>query len=383
LNRPLRVTTEGTTVRADGRWSFSFSACDPPGTADFAVWPVLPLAFAQQRPLVIERPVTAQTLFNANQMMRTIAFHTATRPLAVAAPTVSPADRRTVRAVLPFSGGADSCFTLFDALRQGRGGIEAVFVRGLDLGVGNRAGCEAAERRCRDILEPTGVPLRVVETDIREAVRLEWTWHNAFVLGGLVQLFQDTHSRGLISAEGDGGDLSVRDCFGGTGLPPFLNERLFPLFSSTNLSVDTWGHLVPKQAKINFLSRIEPVRRHLRTCWLTPDGGNCGTCRSCVLMQVGFVGSGTGVPPCYPVTAEPDHLRRIVAESEANPALRTKLLFRLHDFLTSADARGVSHPFVDIARGFLAGGPAAGPWDYRSGIAEWAHSHPTASSQDS
>jgi Glycosyl transferase family 2 len=197
----------------------------------------------------------------------------------VLAPTREPeAGAASGRVAVFFSGGVDSWGTLLDEPEI----TDLVFVRGFDLllGAEHHLGLvDQVEERLQEAADAIGLPLHVVETNLRELSDPLVPWEAYFGCAAVtVALFlAPLFDRCLITGDSD---YEVHDASG-------ANRMVDQLWSTERLEiVDAGG----RHSRVARTARLldEPVAwRTLRTCWENPDGAyNCGRCRKCLMTMV-------------------------------------------------------------------------------------------------
>jgi hypothetical protein len=322
---------------------------------DCVVWPLLIGAMRAGESLEIDGPITAESLFHAETLQVFLHRYLGLAPIEIRAAEVFATTPSLVpRTLLPFSGGVDSTFSLlYNRFALGRKIEGAMMVRGLDMFDEQefRLCCE----RCRPILELAEVEPIHVRTNFRPqfVTPLGWKLHSDFLLAGMLHLFHREFGYAFISGDGDAGLLSVRQCF----QTPFLNERMFFLFSSDHLLIQNFeGANLTKIEKIAYLSQFAEVRENLRVCWKYRSHDNCGQCTKCVLTQLDFVAVMGVVPPCFPVPAAPEALQalfKLVHESTGNDPDSARVIIRKEfaRVLRVAAKNNITHPMLDLVRG--------------------------------
>jgi hypothetical protein len=201
------------------------------------------------------------------------------REVEVLAPAREPeAAAASGRVAVLFSGGVDSWATLLDEPEI----TDLVFVRGFDLLIGaeHHVGLvDRVEERLHEAADAIGLPLHVVETNLRDLSDPLAPWEAYFgCADAAVALFlAPLFDRFLITGDSD---CEVQDTSG-------ANRMVEQLWSTESLEiVDAGG----RHNRVARTARLldEPVAwRTLRTCWENPDGAyNCGRCRKCLMTMV-------------------------------------------------------------------------------------------------
>jgi hypothetical protein len=249
----------------------------------------LPLAAALGEPLEWELPVDRPLLDGAREVLRIWRSWYGTTSLVPLRGPVNelpsgPPPRRTCAFL---SGGVDSFFTALDHGDGGgleeRGRIdEFLFVAGLDLSPTGEEAIARVRRSLDAVAEALGRPLVHVRTNIRKA-GMRWSenvnWgelgHGA-VLASIPLALGRRYGKALIPAS------NVYWYQSAWGSHPFTDS----LFSSWTLRVRDDGAAHDRSAKVRAIAASELARRHLRVCFKSTDGRNCGRCQKCLLAML-------------------------------------------------------------------------------------------------
>jgi hypothetical protein len=261
---------------------------------------LLPLAASLGEPLEWELPVDRPLFDGAREVLRVWRSwygETAVVPLRgpVAESPLFPPPRRTCAF---FSGGVDSFFTALDHGdgdgREERGPIdEFLFVGGLDLRLDAAEGTERARRSVAEVAAALGRPLVYVRTNLRER---ETQWDKSVDWG------RCGHGPALASVP-----LALSSRYGQALIPASnMYPHLVPwgshpltdkLFSSWTLRVRDDGAAHDRADKVRAIAGSELARRHLRVCFKSADGRNCGQCQKCLLTMM-MLETAVGLSAC-------------------------------------------------------------------------------------
>lgn len=199
--------------------------------------------------------------------------------LVDAVPPVSGSPRRGSRTAAFFTGGVDSFFT---ALRHGAGEgtprtlaiDDLIFVHGLDIPLGNEPGfanVRASLQRAADAMQKR---LVVAATNLRETRFSEASWsrvaHGA-ALAGVAHALGSAYGTVIIASSAGYRDLRF------WGSHPLTD----PMFTSSRTTVLHDGAAFMRVEKTEYVARSPLAMRHLRVCYRSEDGGNCGQCNNC------------------------------------------------------------------------------------------------------
>jgi hypothetical protein len=273
---------------------------------------LLPLAASLGEPLECELPVDRPLLDGAREVLRVWRSwygKTAVVPLrgpVTEAPSAPP-PRRTCAFL---SGGVDSFFTALDHGdgdgREERGSIdEFLFVGGFDLRLGAAEGTERVRRTLAEVAADLGRPLVYVRTNLRQPTTAwdrwaDWSWcaHGA-ALASVPLALGGRYGKALIPASNMYAQLAP------WGSHPLTDA----LFSSWTLRVRDDGAAHDRADKVHAIAASEIARRHLRVCYKSSDGRNCGRCRKCLLTML-MLETAVGLAAC-PTFPRPLDLRRV------------------------------------------------------------------------
>jgi hypothetical protein len=200
------------------------------------------------------------------------------REVEVVAPHRSPEVRAETRVAAFFSGGVDSWSTVL-----GNPDVtDLIFVRGLDLIPGasrHEALADTTEARLREAAATLGLPLHVVETNVRELSdpMLRWEAFNPCAIVAVALFFEPIFERVLIA-----GDTDHR-----TQVSLGSSHMVNQLWSTEALEIVDDGGRFKRSQRLKRIADHPAVRRSLRVCWENPDGAyNCGRCRKCLLTMI-------------------------------------------------------------------------------------------------
>ena len=203
------------------------------------------------------------------------------------------------QALVSFSGGADSCFTLHRHLeglcgRQTEEVTAALMIQGYDIPLEMRATYAAAAESARRLLEPRGVPLIELVTNWRQIMDdldISWIHSHGAALIACMSLFQNSFGVGLVASS-----LEYLPIAPWGSLP--LTD---PLLSSDRFRVVHDGAHVSRPRKLLGLATWPEALDHLRVCWERPElPGNCCACEKCIRTILGFRVMGMELPVSFP-----------------------------------------------------------------------------------
>jgi hypothetical protein len=183
-----------------------------------------------------------------------------------------------------FSGGVDSWATVL-----GNPDVtDLIFVRGLDLVPGAAHQVELGdeiEGRLLDAAAALGLPLHVVETNVRELSDplVRWETYNACPMAAIALFFEPLFERVLIAGDTDHE----------TQVPMGSSRMVNQLWSTERLEIVEDGGRFNREQRLRAIVDHPVVQQTLRVCWENPDGAyNCGRCRKCLLTTVSLEAIG-------------------------------------------------------------------------------------------
>ncbi len=290
---------------APGELSFAFEAGGERRRVSFrSETPVLPAtdgvlaaallpAMSRGGGLRLETPVSARILrnqreFQAIQHLWSSRWPNEPHPLheiEVSAPTrVAEGPEEPGRVATFFSGGVDSWAAILDNPEV----TDLIFVRGLDLVPGwpqHVALADEVEARLREAAAELGLPLHLVDTDVRtfSDPLLRWESFCPSVQAAIALFFEPLFERVLIASDTSYGRQALVGA----------SWQVDHLWSSEGLTIEDWGGRFGRVERQRMIVDHPLAQRTLRVCWLNPDGAyNCGRCGKCLLTMVALEAIG-------------------------------------------------------------------------------------------
>ncbi|MFN3586026.1 MAG: hypothetical protein ACK4UT_00865 [Moraxellaceae bacterium] len=224
------------------------------------------------------------------------------------------------RALMAFSGGVDSCHTLWrHSARRGVSALQVaagLLVQGMDIPLDDSEAFVHAERRSRDVLLAHGAEVLTVATDLRELERrFELDWElltHGIVLAACLSLFEHAFDVVLVASTYPAHDLQfpwgsnpVTDGLLG-GSVPFLHD----------------GVASNKLRKVSDIAADPVITAQLRVCWQGErKGDNCGQCFKCLTTQASLWLAGVARPAAFDRPACVSDLRRLPIKNAVNHRL--------------------------------------------------------------
>ncbi|MBD0346964.1 MAG: hypothetical protein ICV63_19485, partial [Coleofasciculus sp. Co-bin14] len=168
----------------------------------------------------------------------------------------------TDKAITAFSGGVDSCFTVFRHKTNRCGRLKrnlqaGLMVHGFDIPLEEEDVFERAAEKSKAMLASIGVELIPIATNVRQ---LGQDWEHVFgtAVASTLMLFQAGYHIGLIPSS---------DCYNAMELPYGSNPITDPLLSSQNFQIVHDGASFTRIDKIREISNWSDVLQNLRVCW--------------------------------------------------------------------------------------------------------------------
>lgn len=284
--------------------------------------------------------VTESLLRNLDEFQRAwVAWRSNLNIIPIDAESVGDETSSGKPAVMSFSGGLDSCYTLMqnrpqsDSVRRIDVGA-ALMLHGYDIPLVDRAGFAGAWERGRVICESAGVELIPMRTNFRRlhAPRY-WEDRHGTALAAALTLLAGRFGAGVVSA------TLPYQIMASWGSNPVTD----PLLGSGGFPVLHFGAGATRLEKFRAVGQWDEARRRLRVCWEGRDRrGNCGRCRKCVLTQVSL--KCLGLPlDCFSAPLEDAAL----AERLPTRYPGHMDLFDIRQLLQAAKDQGIEMPWVD------------------------------------
>lgn len=264
---------------ADAHAEALHSSADP-----FLIW-MAPVALQRREALQLTSPVDDELLAQVREIQRIwehwfpeLAALGIETPDAPATGAEVPADRPR-RTASFFTGGVDSFFTVLrHAAGEGTPRTERIddliFVHGFDVPLGRPVAADRVIGSVSELAADLGKEFVVVRTNLRESCfqRTDWSRHShGAALAGVAHALGMRYSRVLLAATAAYGDLK----FWGS------HALVDPMFRSSRVRVVHDGAAFVRVQKTEYIARAPIVRAHLRVCWRSETGDNCGRCTKC------------------------------------------------------------------------------------------------------
>jgi hypothetical protein len=204
----------------------------------------------------------------------------------------------TGRVAAFFSGGVDSWATVLSNPDV----TDLIFVQGFDLIPGNSEHAALGplvEARLREAAKGLGMPLHVVDTNLREMADplIRWEAYSPSALAATALLYDEVFDRVLIASDTDHE----------TQVPLGASRLVDQLLGTERLELVDDGGRYSRLERLRRIVDHPGVQKTLRVCWQNPGGAyNCGRCRKCLVTMIpleamGFRGKIETFPPELPL----------------------------------------------------------------------------------
>lgn len=190
----------------------------------------------------------------------------------------------TKRVAAFFSGGVDSWSTVIDNPDL----TDLIFVRGFDLDPTvdhQRDLIDDVESRLREVATGIGLPLHVVETDLRRFSDplIRWEAFYSSALAAVALLFESCFDRVLIPGDGD------HEIQAPIGSAQLIDQ----LWGTELLEIADDGGRLSREERLDRIAGNPLVQSSLRVCWHNTEGAyNCCRCRKCVMTMISLDAMG-------------------------------------------------------------------------------------------
>ena len=221
-----------------------------------------------------------------------------------------PAPSAATEAVLTFSGGLDSIFSLHAHQRQLRGRNSrhiawCVLVHGYDIPLTDNA-FDGAFVRAQQIVESLGSRLIPVRTNLRRHLPA-WPESYATALAAALSLFAGRYAEGVVASSVNYRNDHLHE--EGYGSSPSSDW----LLSGHDFRIVHDLANASRAEKTHVLCDWEEARRNVRVCWSGADlSTNCGVCSKCVWQMLCLLANGI---EDYRAFAEPLTTERVATMS--------------------------------------------------------------------
>ncbi|MFC1676093.1 hypothetical protein ACFL3G_03395 [Planctomycetota bacterium] len=238
-------------------------------------------------------------------------------------------------AVSAFSGGVDSCFTIFRHSNGTCGRLKenieaAMLVHGFDIPIEEKDAFERTAVNSKRIVESLGKKLITISTNFRQ-LGDDWEDAHGAAIASALTLLSGGFSKGLIASTEPYNDLV---------LPWGSNPVTDFLLSSDAFSVIHDGASFNRNDKIHAILSWPEAMRYLRVCWQGHQRDrNCCQCEKCIRTILNFRSIGAGLPECFPRDVSDRQITALRGLNSVQAAY-------LKEILSKAKAAGIEKSWV-------------------------------------
>lgn len=272
---------------------------------------VLLLAMMRGANLRIHAPISPSFLRNVEELQAIWScWHSDFQTISIEADSESESTLEAPdRAISMFSGGVDSCYTVWRHTQSlcGRRALPlqtSIMVHGSELGLERPDMFERALQRSENMLSEVNIKLVPLATNFRYVMPYHYVsrWFGT-MLAAVLLFFQESHTTGLIPASFS---------YHGLVLPYASTPLNDPLFSTARFPIEHDGAIGSRATKMRAILDWPGVLENLRVC-NTADYAdvNCGRCEKCVRNILTLRIVGVENPACFPNTLSDADIEQI------------------------------------------------------------------------
>lgn len=282
----------------------------------FLAW-FAPVAAVRGETLVLDAPTDSAMVDQVREVMRVWRrWYPDLEVPTVEAPSVRREPAASARTLAMFTGGVDSFFTVLrhtagEGTPRNEGIDDLCFVQGFDIPLANTAAADRVTTSLREAATLLGRRLVVVATNLRDTVFRSTNWaghsHGA-ALAGVAHALSDGYDTLLL------GSTAAYDDPKPWGSHPLTD----PMFRSERLRIVHDGAAFVRAEKIAYIAQSPVAQAHLRVCWQSTTGENCGTCVKCLrtMLTLEALGVLGDCPSFAPATVDLARVERVYCREE-------------------------------------------------------------------
>ena len=211
-----------------------------------------------------------------------------------------------------FSGGVDSCFSIFQhtglsSFTPKRPLGAALMMHGFDIPLAQADTFARSAARSKQMTDNAGLRFFTGATNVRT---LPVAWEDTFgaVVAGSLSFFQPAYTFGLIPSCQDWTKMRLK-----TGSNPLMD----PLLSSSSFQLIHDGTSFGRIEKLRRLASWPGALRHLRVCWQGAQlDRNCGQCEKCLRTMMMLEVCGVNESDAFPRTISIEALNKLTVTSQ-------------------------------------------------------------------
>lgn len=247
--------------------------------------------------------------------------------------------------VTAFSGGLDSCFSVWNQTRQEPPAVRrapdaGIMVHGLDIPLSQQEVFARAALKSKNILADAGVSLLTMATNLRSFAH-DWNDSHGAGVAACLHSMGRRHDTALIPGT---------HAYEALRLPFGSNPLTDPLLSSDSLEILYEGAGFSRVEKAAAVAEWPEALRNIRVCW---EGDkldrNCGYCGKCLALAICFVVNRLPIPDCLPISDLSAVIRKIMKKDTLPPFG----IIRMEERLALAEERGIREPWVSAVEDWV------------------------------
>ncbi len=199
------------------------------------------------------------------------------------------------RAVAAFSGGIDSCFTVWRH-RNGKCGRlrrnlqAALMVHGFDIPINEDDAFKNAAGNARKMLDSLNIKLITMATNFRD-LGDDWEDAHGAAIASCLMLLEDYYETGFVAST---------EPYSNLVLPWGSNPVTDGLMSSDVFQIVHDGAAFTRNDKVREILNWPEALKYLRVCWQGERRDrNCGCCEKCIRTILNFRVVGASLPECF------------------------------------------------------------------------------------
>lgn len=245
---------------------------------------------------------------------------------------------KSAEAIVAFSGGVDSIFTL---LRHATGvldlasypvGRSVLLVHGFDVSLEKPEQLEALKERTAPFLKELNLEVRTIRTNLKTLALQDWEDSHAAQLACCLHNYSHEFGYGLIGST---------EPYDALVLPWGSNPATDHLLSSAAFRIVHDGAAYSRTRKVEEIARHAAAMAAVKVCWEGADAAvNCGVCEKCIRTQLNFLAVGVVNPPCF---AAPSNVQQHI---DGMPLLNHTSRAELRSIIAYAKSKGISDMWV-------------------------------------
>lgn len=237
------------------------------------------------------------------------------KPVHYSADEIAPSSAigRSHRGLTAFSGGVDSCFSVYrhtglSTLGPKRALGAALMMHGFDIPLDQPAVFAQSALRSKHMTDDAGLSLFTGVTNLR-ILPVPWEETFAAAVAGSLSFFQPAFSYGLVPSFQEWSQVRFDH-----GSNPLTD----PLLSSASFQIVHDGAGYGRIDKLRELTGWSGAMRHLRVCWQGAQlDRNCCACEKCLRTMLMLDVCGAPQPEAFPRTIDAGVISRLVIKSQS------------------------------------------------------------------